>query len=78
MPTYYTQSGQKIRNSEAYAMTGARIDLFGDLHGRRLLGLVLVLLLVLLGLLFLLVFGLLPGLLLLGRHIFPWLLLCLL
>jgi len=23
MPTYYTQSGQKIRNSEAYARTGA-------------------------------------------------------
>ena len=23
MPTYYTQSGEKIRNPEAYALTGA-------------------------------------------------------
>ena len=23
MPTYYTESGQKIRNPEAYALTGA-------------------------------------------------------
>ena len=25
MPTYYTESGEKIRNPEAYALTGAPI-----------------------------------------------------